>query len=362
MNITSFNIKDVSYHYIGLRVLDKMPTDSNRSRQIEAISRNVLKFVNDKALRLMLPEPRGTFQAVGEKICQELTHFQFVQSERTPYELTEDGKHALDLLSSRQYRRLRQLMACVHLETYDNLRAVVQKHIEAGSVQRPIVDLARLTEEAYLQRLLEPTFGQDAAAETEVMYDSYHGSNSKKIEDALHSRIIRRVMPCQNMKVALFRTICDRLVSLRLLNSRRLVLDGFQFIKTYSPCVLNSPSRPWYSPLDVPLTNDTTYRIYLCEPDMGNACHQAVFLKELDKAFNESSSEAGYYDIPDLRDLVCERLMIPEAAFDEGLNNLLDRKPPILSTGLRYERITPQRRPLVRKRGDTRLHNLIRRL
>lgn len=59
MNITSYNVTDVGYHYIGLRVLDGMGTTAERSQQIEAISSNVRKFVSDRALRLMLPEPRG---------------------------------------------------------------------------------------------------------------------------------------------------------------------------------------------------------------------------------------------------------------------------------------------------------------
>ena len=57
MNITSYNVTDVSYHYIGLRVLAGTPYAADRNQQIEAISRSVLKFVTDRALRLMLPEP-----------------------------------------------------------------------------------------------------------------------------------------------------------------------------------------------------------------------------------------------------------------------------------------------------------------
>ena len=51
MNITSYNITDVSYHYIGLRVLKGMGGKSERGHQTVAISRSVLKYVSDKALR-----------------------------------------------------------------------------------------------------------------------------------------------------------------------------------------------------------------------------------------------------------------------------------------------------------------------
>ena len=59
MNITSYNVTDVGYHLIGLRMLSGLPTNSRRDEQTETISRSVRKYVNDKALRLMLPEPRG---------------------------------------------------------------------------------------------------------------------------------------------------------------------------------------------------------------------------------------------------------------------------------------------------------------
>jgi hypothetical protein len=67
LNISSYNISDVSYHYIGLRVLAGLLPTARREEQITSISRNVLKFVGDKSLRLMLPEPKGTFETVGEK-------------------------------------------------------------------------------------------------------------------------------------------------------------------------------------------------------------------------------------------------------------------------------------------------------
>ena len=80
MNISSYNITDVTYHYIGLRVLANSPEDTGRTIQVREISRNVQKFVTDKALRLMLSQPGGTFQGTGEKVCQELVHFRFARS------------------------------------------------------------------------------------------------------------------------------------------------------------------------------------------------------------------------------------------------------------------------------------------
>jgi hypothetical protein len=83
MNISSFNITDVGYHYIGLRVVAAMP-EASREEQNAMISRSVLKFARERALRLMLPEPKGTYDTVGEKVCQELAHFEFAEADLSP--------------------------------------------------------------------------------------------------------------------------------------------------------------------------------------------------------------------------------------------------------------------------------------
>src|SRR3954465_9254240 len=98
MKITSFNVTDVGYHYIGLRVLAAMPAAA-RDEQTQTISRSVLKFARDKAIRLMLPEPKSNYESLGEKICQELAHFEFADAVRNKgYTLTAEGNRVLGLL------------------------------------------------------------------------------------------------------------------------------------------------------------------------------------------------------------------------------------------------------------------------
>ena len=363
MNINSYNVTEVGYHYIGLRVLDGMGTSVEHNQQVEAISRNVRKFVTDRALRLMLPEPRGTFLTVGKKICEELVHFGFALAGRgSPYELTAKGQMVLGLLTDQRYVELRQVMVSVHLKTYDNLRAIMQAHFDAGAIWQPVVSATHLDQPGYLQELLEPTFEQNTSAQLAKILDQHALSPPKKIEDILRAKVLTHTMPGQNMRVALFRAICDRLVSLRLLNKPRVALQQCEFEKTYSPCVLKNPLKPWYSPLQIPLDNGDSYHIFLCEPDATDPDYQTILLSGIGEAFSKMSPAGGYYDIPDLRDLVCEHLMIPEAAFDDGLNCLLDRQPAVLSAGLQYDKITGRRRPLVRIRQNTQLHNLIRML
>jgi len=362
MNISSYNITDVTYHYIGLRVLANMSVDQGRNAQVREISRSVQKFVTDKALRLMLSQPGGTFQGTGEKVCQELVHFQFVRSTGGRYEVTKDGHLVLGLLASQDFRTLRRMMAQVHLRTYDNLRSIVLSHIASGAVWRPVVEAVRMSDEGYIKKLLSPTFEKELEDEVAAIVEEGTRLSRSKLQDALHGRIIQKLMPNQRIGVANFRAICDRLVTLRLLNQRRVNWEGCEFTVSYSPCITDVPQRSWYVPLEVKPEHGDPFQLFFCEPDMNGQRQQDVLLDAVDEAFSSLTSEGGYYDIPDLRDWVCQHLMIPEATFDDGINRLLDRQPSVLSVGLQYDRITARRRPLVRQRRNVELHNLIRRV
>lgn len=361
MNITSYNVTEVGYHYIGLRVLAGLPPTARREEQIGTIARSVLKYGRDKALRLMLPEPRGTFETVGEKICQELVHFELARSTKGTYELTEAGRTILRLLENRQHQELRRIMAILHLRTYDNLRVVVQKHLEIEGVWRPIVDANRVDDIDYIRRLLVPTYGEDAAEQAAVVLSTLETRSPNKVEDALHERILNRTIPEIRIGVPLFRSLCDRLVSLRLLNLMKASRGGCEFAKSYTPCVAEMPPHNWYVPLNVPLKSGESFTIYFCEPNMDNPLTHEKFLGAINESFSLLSEKAGYYDLPEVRDRVCDCLKIPEASFDEGLNRLLDLNPSPFTVGLQYEGITGRRKPLVRDRGATQIYNLIRR-
>lgn len=364
MNISSYNISDVGYHYIGLRVLGGLPATARRDEQEETVSRSVRKYVSDRALRLMLPEPRGTFEAAGEKVCRELVHFGFANSAKGAYELTEPGKEALGLVEGRKHTELRRVMVRVHLETYDNLRAVVLKHLELGYIWRPIVETSRVGRKGYLRKLLEPSFGEKADSFADAIRESHQGDGAKKIEEALQSRVITQALPGVRVTVPLFRSISDRSVSLRLLNIARdsSTVKGCDFLKSYSPCVDNAPPHSWYTPLLVNPSAAPPFTIYFCEPDMTNPETRQKFLAAMDRSLGKLKPQGGYYDLPEVRDLVCEELRIPEAAFDEGVNQLLDLQPAPLTMGLTYDNISGRRRPLVRQRGSSQIHNLLRRI
>lgn len=361
MKISSYNITDVGYHYIGLRVLAGLPSTSKRDEQTSAISRSVLKYVTDRSLRLMLPEPKGTFETIGEKVCQELVHFKFACSIQKAYELTTTGKEALALLDGRKHRELRKVMVAVHLSTYENLRAVVKRHIEIGYIWRPIVEAAKLTSPEYLNRLLIPSFDSDAQEMANNVWEEAQGRSPKKVEDLLHEKILQKVLPRISLNVPLFRSLCDRLVSLRILNIMRASSGGCEFDKSYSPCIFSAPPNDWYIPIKVHISSDEYFTVFFCEPTMGEKTSQQRLLAAIDEAFRILLPQAGYYDLANVRDFVCDYLRIPEASFDEGLNELLNLDPAPLTVGLKYEGISARRKPLVRNLGAIQIYNLIRR-
>ena len=226
MNITSYNVTDVGYHYIGLRVLAGLTPSARRDEQTETISRNVRKYVSDKALRLMLPEPRGTFETAGEKICQELVHLGFARSVGRSYELTGEGKSVLALLNGRRNKELRRVMTRTHLQTYENLRLVVKKHLQLESIWRPVVAAERPHNREYIACLLAPTFGEEADREADKLLATLSGGSAKKVEDELGRLVLRQAVPEMRISVPMFRAMCDRLLSLRVLNQVRTIKEG----------------------------------------------------------------------------------------------------------------------------------------
>ena len=253
-------------------------------------------------------------------------------------------------------------MALVHLKTYANLQAVVHAHIAQNGILSPSVEATRAIDTAYVATLLRPTFGTAAESEAEAFLEHMEERSPKRIEDALRERVLKKLIPQHSTGVPLFRAMTDRLVSLRLLNAMRVSRDKAEFHRTYSPCVEGPPVRKWHHRVTTPLSaGGIYYTIYLSEPDFQDEETQQRLLDTLDEAYSALQEQAGYFDLPDVRDFVCDKLSIPEAAFDEGIIALLEKPTPPVTLGLTYERITGRRKPLVRVGDSTQIYNLIRR-
>lgn len=321
-----------------------------------------MKYMRDRALRLMLPEPKGTYETVGEKICQELVHFDFAEPRKHGgYSLTSAGEAILRMLNDGSYPEVRRRMALIHLETYSNLRAVVHSHIMRGDFKNPSVDSGRSIDLGYLTELLRPTFGTEAEAEASEILGTLHERSPKKIEDSLRERVLKRLIPEYSIGVPLFRAMTDRLISLRLINAMRVSIETAEFYRTYSPCMEEPPLRKWHREIEAHLETGARYNVYLSEPDFNDRETTDELLHALEAAYVALPEQAGYFDLPDVRDFVCSKLQIPEAAFDEGIVALLLWPKPPVTLGLTYDRISGRRKPLVRMTDATQIYNLIRR-
>ena len=52
------------------RAVNVLASQKLSDEQLQAIARGVFKYASDRALRLMLSEPKGNFSTVGEKVFQ----------------------------------------------------------------------------------------------------------------------------------------------------------------------------------------------------------------------------------------------------------------------------------------------------
>jgi hypothetical protein len=362
VNITSFNVTDVTYHLIGLRVIAALSI-AGREEQVQAIARSVLKFARDRALRLMLAEPRGSFESVGDKVCQELVHFglAFPASRKGGYEATSAGNDLLAMVTSQRFAEVRRRLLVLHLETFANLASVLIGHIRHGAVHSPVVEAANSENTEYLAALLRPTFDGRAADIATEIKETLGRSAPNHVQDALRSLVVNERFPDARVTVPLFRSMCDRLSSLRVLNAARTVDGGCDFASTYSPCCIGSPATAWHRRVDIDVCRQGRVELYISEPDVKDTAFQDHLLDAISDAFGSIEPAAGYHSLPDVRDHVCRMLPLPEAAFDEGVNALMDRDPSPLNVGLTYDGISARRKPLLRVRGSNQLFNLVRR-
>lgn len=274
--------------------------------------------------------------------------------------MTETGHHVVKLLDDRRYAELRRIMISAHLATYDNLRALLDKHLELGALWRPILEAGVPITETTLRSVLSPAFGDETDRILESLAEQTVGLAGKKAEDAILACFLAHYFGKDAMGIPLFRALCDRLISLRVLNMMRVSFAGREFSKSYSTATRTDPPEAWYVRVTAATREGDIYNVYVAEPDMTSKEVQQRLLTGIQRAFEEQHPEAGYYDLPDVRDFVCEKLRIPEAAFDEGVIRLLDWRPSPLTVAFRYERISARRKPLVRTGDSTQLYNLLR--
>jgi len=360
MKITSYNITDVGYHHIGIRVLGTENTNIPKQEQCDIIARSILKYARDKALRLLLPEPRGTFESIGEKVCYELVHFKIADSQKNSFALTDYGNYIFSLISNKKFSDLRKEMVCVHLKTYENLLSVLQSHWQQGSIIFPIVDTENSKDQAYLGKLINLTFATESSRFRNEILENILNKSAKFIEDYIREQILKMTLIDKSIRLPLYRSLLDRLNSLRLVNNKKQLDNELDSYESYS--VISQVKNKFFPNQTIKFEDEykKPYELYYPEPDYDNDSTFITLLNAILESFELLNNQAGYFSIPQVRDLVCQKLLISEGSFDEGLNKILDKKQTELTVALSYEGISGKRKPLYRSRLKQ-IYNLIKR-
>jgi hypothetical protein len=204
--------------------------------------------------------------------------------------------------------------------------------------------------------LLPNDFVERATALFQVSTDRKIASRIKNVVQQL---VLEEATEGIVSKMAIYRTLRDRLASAGAINGRIKVIESPTIaLETLYSCLnIGAPTSDvtdWIQ-LDVPRSPEP---IFVHEPEPEQIAGR--LLDELRKTATSLMPRAGYYRIYELRDRICETLRISQGVFDSGLLCLYRSKQGEISLGVDYETITAKRLPLeVRDRGRSEFFNLV---
>jgi hypothetical protein len=182
---------------------------------------------------------------------------------------------------------------------------------------------------------------------------------ANRIKNVVQQLVIERATDGIVSKMAIYRTLRDRLTSAGAINGRIKVIDSptIALESLYSCLHIGSAvdkSAGWIR-LEVPRSTEP---IFVYEPEPEQIAEP--LLSELRKATRALVPRAGYYRIYELRDRICEALRISQGVFDSAFLHLYNSKQGEISLGVDYETITAKRLPLeIRDRGRSEFFNLV---
>lgn len=174
---------------------------------------------------------------------------------------------------------------------------------------------------------------------------------ANRIKNVVQQLVLERATDGIVSKMAIYRTLRDRLTSAGAINGRIKVIESPTIaLETLYSCLHIGPpvgdSTGWL-PLDVPRSAEP---ILVYEPEPEQITDR--LLSELRTATDPLVPRAGYYRIYELRDRICEALRISQGVFDSAFLHLYKSKQGEISLGVDYETITAKRLPLEIRDGE----------
>jgi len=355
----------------------------------ERVRKRLVDYLERRRAALSLPPLRTEMLTLGEKVLVELRQMRLVEVEEGKVRLLPAGAEVVAKLTAGSGRDARRLILGRMIDTFDNVYGLMKKISPSGGrdIVLPVprgsnvppdamddpdldlrdelnLDLSQVCQ-AWAEwcaangrsDLLPDDFVSRAESLFELSNDKIVGNRIKNVVQQL---VLERATDGVVSKMAIYRTLRDRLSSAGAINGRIRVIESstIAFECIYS-CLHIGPladknASAWVR-LDVPRSAQP---IFVHEPEPEQIAERLY--KELRLEARTLVPRAGYYRIYELRDRICEALRISQGVFDSAFLHLYRTKQKEISLGVDYETITAKRLPLeVRDRGRSEFFNLV---
>ena len=382
-------IHDVKYLLAGLRVLSQQDEMENRESVEESIRLEVEKYVKEKNLTFGLPERGYVYKHVPSLILRDLSVFQMVDIKKSSVNLTSFGKLTSELLRSGEIQKLYDILTTCHLDYFTEFKSFIEvtsirndRQIKVanpnisgfsqyvGEKGRPLVlnEVLLGLEEEISQLEQSSKFKTDLSVEIVSLREKLQQFDGVNLSTKLRDKIYRTVENDIERFCVLFYfhpfiktrprydIVRDRLTDLGLVN---VILRRKYWITEETVYSLAVPAAK-YNPHSFP-TQDikeigNKFRIYAHWPKYENI--KQVFVEILKKATNIADTGIGYAEMSTVREIVCEKLLLPSPLFDFFLRKLVSDKELVIDFALAPERVTATRLPIMLAAGKA--YNLIR--
>jgi hypothetical protein len=384
-SISSFNINDVALYYHALRALSDEPREP--AAAAEHVRERLVAYLERRRAVLSLPPLRTEMTSIGKKAISELRSMGLCALEDGKVQLLEPGRDVVSQLVSGNAKLARRAVLGQMIETFDNVYGLVctlsasggkPLHLPAprSSVSSEESDDATpgtadgtLDLQAFcdawrawcLENQRPDLLPDDLLARAQELHErSTDRDVGQRIKNAVQPLVLEKATGGVVSKVAIFRTIRDRLETAGAVNSRVRLLEGSTIgLETAYSCLhigAVPPGNPSaFIRLAVPRSPAP---IFVHEPEPTALADQ--LLEELGFASRSLVARAGYYRIYELRDRVCERLLLSQGVFDATFLHVYSSRPQAFSLGVDYETITAKRLPVeIRQNGRSDQFNLV---
>lgn len=348
----------------------------------------LVDYLERRRAALSLPPLRTEMLTLGEKALAELKQMRLIEIAGNQVKLLPAGSNVVSKLKQGKGREARRLILGRMIDTFDNVYGLLRKLSppsgndivlpapRGASASPDAMDDSELDlrDDADLDLeqictawrdwcivndrsdLLPNQFVERATALFEKSTDRHIANRIKNVVQQL---VLEEATDGIVSKMAIYRTLRDRLASAGALNWRIKVIEPptIALESLYSCLHVGPRSRDaiGWIPLDVPRSAEP---MFVHEPEPEEIVGR--MLEELRKAAAVLRPRAGYYRIYELRDRICEALRISQGVFDSAFLHLYRSKQGEISLGVDYETITAKRLPLeVRDQGRSEFFNLV---